>query len=444
MARPLLALLVVAAAFGWSSSAHAGAIPWCGSGEPTADLPDAVSAFEWHIVYAFPSDGVDRFAAYAPHLAGDAASVSNWWLTQDFTRRPRFDLVDAPGCPSEPYGRVDISLLRLPRAGPEYTFREMVRDVRAASFGSPDKAYLVYYDGTLHPGDEFGVCGQGGTDSRAFAYTIVYLQSCEQSFSDDVRAMIATHEMVHGLGAVESAAPHSCESGHVCDNPGDLMKSTFTGDDALARLTLDVGRDDYYGHGGNWTDTQDSELLYRLDTSLDPAPELANLTATSTGTLVRASWTAAAPRFRVYDVDGSLVRDDASSTITTNGDIGETLTWTIRSANDGGFLSSPATLRFKVGFGIVDAAGGLLRDTVPPEQVRGLRASRSKSLVLLRWAAVADPIGLKGYRVAAPGRKAVIVSATSARLAVRGKPVSVAAVDRAGNVGPSATVRAPR
>jgi hypothetical protein len=436
--------MVVAAAFAWSSSAHAGPIPWCGSGEPTTDLPDAVSAFEWHIVYAFPSDGVDRFASYAPHFAGDAATLSNWWLTQDSTRRPRFDLVDSPGCTSEPYGRVDISLLRLPRAGSEYTFREIVRDVRAASFGSPDKGYLVYYDGTLHPGEEFGVCGQGGTDSRAFAYTVVYLQSCEQSFSDDVRVMVATHEMVHGLGAVDSAAPHSCESGHVCDSPADLMKSVFTDGDALARMTLDVGRDDYYGHSGNWTDTQDSELLYRLDASLDPAPEIASLTATGTGTLVRVSWTAAAPRFRVYDVDGALVRDDSSSILTTSGGLGETLTWTIRSANDAGFLSRPATLRFKVGFGIVDAAGTLLRDTVPPAAVRGLRATRSGPLVLVRWAAVADPIGLKGYRVSATGLKTVVVSTTTARLAVRGKTVAVAAVDRAGNVGPAATVRAPR
>jgi hypothetical protein len=444
MARPLLALVVVAAAFAWTSPAHAGPIPWCGSGEPTTDLPDAVSAFEWHIVYALPSDGVDRFASYAPRFAGDVATLSNWWLTQDSTRSPRFDLVAAPGCSSEPYGRVDISLLRLPRASSEYSFREIVGDVRAADFDSPDKAYLVYYDGTLHPGEEFGLCGQGGTDSRAFAYAVLYLQSCAQSFNDDVRVMIATHEMVHGLGAVESSAPHACDSGHVCDSSGDLMKAVFSPGDALARLTLDVGRDDYYGHGGSWRDTQDSELLYRLDASLDPAPEIVNLTATSTGTLVQVNWTSAAVRFRVYDEDGGLFRDDASSTITANGEIGETLTWTVRSVNGAGFLSRPAAIRFKVGYGIVDAAGALLRDTVAPAQVRGLRASRSGAQVLLRWAAVTDPIGLKGYRVSAPGLRPIVVRVTTARLAARGKTVTVAAVDEAGNVGPAATVRSPR
>src|SRR5947207_2431588 len=112
MARPLLALAVVAAAFACASTAKAGPIPWCGAGEPTSDLPDTVSALEWHIAYAVPSDGVDRFGSYAPRLAGAVATLSNWWLSQDSMRRPRFDLVDAPGCGSEPYGRVDISLVR--------------------------------------------------------------------------------------------------------------------------------------------------------------------------------------------------------------------------------------------------------------------------------------------------------------------------------------------
>ena len=33
----------------------------------------------------------------------------------------------------------------------------------------------------------------------------------------------------------------------------------------LASFQLDVGRNDYYGHGGSWVDTQDSLWLQRLD-----------------------------------------------------------------------------------------------------------------------------------------------------------------------------------
>jgi hypothetical protein len=448
---PVLALGIVAAALACASPAHAGSIPWCGSGEPTADVADAVSAFEWHLVYAMPSDGVDRFGSYAPRLAGDVATLSNWWLAQDSTRRPRFDLVDAPGCPSEPYGRVDISLLRLPRASAAYSFRELVLDVVAAGFVSPDKAYLVYYDGTLHPGVEYGVCGQGGMSSRALAYALVYLQSCGQSLSDDVRVTVAAHEMIHGLGAVPDSAPHICESGHVCDSPSDLMKPSLAYGDNLGRMSLDVGRDDYYGHGGGWWDVQDSKLLYRLDAALDPAPEIANLTATNVGSLVRAQWSAATSqpgvRYRVYDEQGRLVRDEASATIVADSAVGETLAWTVRSVNDGGFLSRPATLRFKVGYGVVDAAGVLLRDTVAPEQPSGLRATRSGSQVVLRWAAVTDLLGLRGFRISGPRLKTIVVPGTSVRLALaqaRGKTLSVEAVDQAGNTGPPATVRIPR
>jgi hypothetical protein len=37
------------------------------------------------------------------------------------------------------------------------------------------------------------------------------------------------------------------------------------GGDPLASKLLDPGRDDYYGHPGSWTDTQDSAWLVRLD-----------------------------------------------------------------------------------------------------------------------------------------------------------------------------------
>jgi hypothetical protein len=452
--RPLLlaAVVIAAAALGSASPARAGALPWCGSGEPTADVADAVSAFEWHVVYAMPSDGVDRFGGYAPRFAGDFAAISNWWLVQDSTRRPRFDLFDAPGCSSEPYGRIDISLLRLPKPANGYSFSGIVADVKAAGFKNPDKGYLVYYDGTLHAGDEWGLCGQGGTDNQAFAYAVVYLQSCAQSYSDDTRALVAAHEMEHGMGAVQSQAPHLCSSGHVCDSPGDLMKASFGPGDSLSSLVLDVGRDDYYAHKGSWWDARNSGLLYDLDQSLDPAPEIANLTATSIGSAVRVDWAPSVSQpnlsYRLYDEQGNLVNGNVTSTtITATGEPGAILSWTIRAGNAGRFLSKPATLRFKVGYGVVDAAGTLLHDTVPPGNVAGLSARRSGAKVVLRWQAVTDPIGLSGYRITAPHLRPVVVRTPTASLplaGVRGKTLSVAAVDLAGNVGTAATVRAPR
>jgi hypothetical protein len=196
---------------------------------------------------------------------------------------------------------------------------------------------------------------------------------------------------------------------------------------------------------------QDSGLLYKLDQTLDPIPALADLTATNIGSIVRVDWAStwsagALPKwYRVYDAAGDLIRDDQNTTLTSSGDVGQTLTWTVRGWDARGFMSPPATIRFKVGYGIVDAAGALVKDTVRPGDILNLRATRSgKKQALLRWSAVTDPIGLKGYRVSAPGMRTIVVRTPSTKVNVRGKTVTVAAVDAAGNVGVSATVRTPR
>ena len=421
-------------------------MPWCGTGEPTADVADAVSAFEWHVVYALPDGSADRFAEFAPRFAGDAAAVSGWWVGEDSTRRPRYDLIAAPSCAGE-YGRLDLSFVRVP-AGTS-NFEDIVAAVRAAGFADPDKGYLVYFDGSPHVGDEFGVCGESRLDKVAFAYSVVYLQTCNQQSDDAARAMLAAHEMTHGMGAVPSAAPHSCDSGHVCDSPNDLMKAVFDEGDSLATMTLDVGRDDYYGHSGNWWDVRDSGLLYDLDLPLTPAPDIVDLTATDTYGVVRVDWAPSTQQpnlyYRVYDANGLVTNDDQETTeITTSGTLGQILTWTIRAVNAGGFLSVPATLHYKVGYGIVDATGALVRDTVKPAAVSHLRVSVVGKTVVLRWVKVADPIGLRGYRVTVPGLRAVVATGTTAsfpRARVRGKTVSVAALDRSGNVGPAATAQ---
>ena len=229
------------------------------------------------------------------------------------------------------------------------------------------------------------------------------------------------------------------------------MKAVLGSSDTLGGLTLDVGRDDYYGHSGSWSDVRRSGLLYDLDQSLAPAPEIVGLTALGTGSSVRIVWapSAIAPGlgYRIYDEQGHLLSRQTSSQATDSGTIGEVQVRTVRAVNAFGFLSTPATIRFKFGYGVVDAAGTLLKDTVAPNAVARVHATISGSHVVLRWPAVSDPIGLRGYRVSASGLRPLLVTGTSARLPlarVRGKLVSVAAVDRAGNVGAKASVRVRR
>src|SRR5258707_158820 len=138
-AAGLLAAFAVATTLALATAARAASAAWCGAGEPTTEVADTVSAFEWHVVYALPDGGVD-----------------------------------APTCANE-YGRIDISLVHVP-AGVT-TFAGITGAVRAAGFEDPDKGYLVYFDGSPHIGTVFGVCGEGGVDDVAFAYAIVFLQT---------------------------------------------------------------------------------------------------------------------------------------------------------------------------------------------------------------------------------------------------------------------------
>lgn len=435
--RRLLLVLAVAAAGVVATQARAGGpIAWCGAGEPTADQPDTVSAIAWHVVYAVPSDGVDRFAQYAPRLAGDAAAMSAWWLGQDPTRRPRFDLLDAPACGSE-YGRVDVSFLRLPSADGAATSSQILAEVTAAGFDHGDKGYLVYVDGVPNAASESDVCGVGESRAGALAYAVVYLGACGASLGDDARQFVATHEVLHGLGAVADGAPHACEDGHVCDSPDDVMKAFYDPGDSLATAVLDVGRDDYYGHPGSWWDTRDSLLLYHLDATGPPPPPIGGLTVTSHGSNVEVQWSlpAADLAFLVY-APGRRVREVDLPGLAVQGRTGQTLEWTIRSLDATGRLGAPTTLRFRVGYGVVDAAGRLVRDTVAPAAVQGLRATVAGGRVVLRWRRVADVLGLRGYRVAPLGLAARFVHGTTVTLplaAVRGRLVEVSAVDEAGN-----------
>ena len=51
------------------------------------------------------------------------------------------------------------------------------------------------------------------------------------------------HEVLHTMGFVPACAPHHTRSGHVSDDPRDLM---YAGDEPWRPSVLDVGQDDYY------------------------------------------------------------------------------------------------------------------------------------------------------------------------------------------------------
>ena len=236
------------------------ATAWCGQAAQTDRVPNAVAGNPIHWVYVIPSDGADALAAVAGVMQADAEQIDGWWRGQDPTRTPRNDVAGF-SCGSQ----LDITTVRTSRSSSQLMplagrFAAIVDSLEQAGLRSPFAKYIAYFDAPL---SDANVCGQGASDSSGFGVAVVYYRACAGVST----AAVAAHEFLHTIGAVPRSAPNECNgesSGHACDAEDDLMYPTVRGD-ALVSKVLDAGRDDYYGHAGGWTDTQDSPWLVRLD-----------------------------------------------------------------------------------------------------------------------------------------------------------------------------------
>jgi hypothetical protein len=449
--KRLLVGLAALAALGAAPPADASTpTPWCGTASSRVDrLPDATPGYAVHVVYARPPGGPDRFGEIAPRIVGDVAAIDAWWRSQDATRSPRFDLF--PVACSTAFGALDITNVELPRSfdGIAGAFNEIRLQLASdLGFDESEKAYLVYYDGPTAQSGPAQVCGQGAKPGSpaSSGIAIVYLDSCGATTGDALRPVVAVHEFVHTLGAVSGAAPHSCNDGHVCDFPLDLLAASLSGEELEAHV-LDAGRDDYYGHSGAWTDVQDSLFLERLDSPDRSAPTTpaAPVVKDDPSGLVAFSWRASSDDvgpvvYRLYE-NGRFAREVTGSSALLSPPDGDTGSYSVRARDGVGHLSPAVLVRFKVGFGVVDEQGRLLRDTVRPPAIRTIAVRRTTKTAVLSWAAVRDPGGLRNYRIKI-GARTLFVSkpaVTITRATLR-TAVSVAAVDRAGNVGPTTTV----
>jgi hypothetical protein len=448
--KALLAAAVVVVALGVAPGAGASTpVPWCGVPDSSDRLPDATPGFAVHVMYVRPPDVPDRIALWAPRIVGDVAAIDAWWRSQDPTRALRFDLFSL-GCATT-LGQLDISGVLVEQGiGDLPTAFSTLRFVLAGrGFIKPEKTYLVYYDGPVGQPDGGEICGAGDTPAAGLpGIAVVFLAACEAESGDTLRPVVAIHELVHALNAVAGAAPHHCDFGHVCDDPDDVLNATLTGK-ALEQHVLDRGRDDYYNHSGTWPDVRDSRFLERLDSPdrTPPSPP-AGLTATDGAApgLVRISWKPS--RDDVGPVTYRVYQDDrfVSSTTSTSTLLGiaesDTSSYEVRASDPVGHLSQPAAIRYRLGVGVVDARGRLVRDTVRPPAVQGVVVQKTSRTVVLSWPAVRDPGGVRHYRVTLVGTRTFRVTqprVTLVRAELQGA-VSLAAIDRGGNVGPTTVV----
>jgi len=468
----------------WSAPANAGvAVPvtWCGGSEQTnVERADVVNGLQIHIVYAYASDTPNRFPALANGIATDIAAIAAWFQLQDPTRVLRFDLAEFLNC-AEPsiYGTLDITVVQLPRAGAEYqanatTVTRVSDDLNAMGYGHPDKKTLVYYDG---PFDNPTNCGKGVTgqiDGGKNGYAVIFLAACSANVGTGIGdvALTVAHELIHALNALpvpfpSPGPPNVCgvsqggaeDLGHPCDSATDIMFPTGSPADKFSTQVLDLNRDDYYGHQGAWWDVRNSLFLIRLD-STDAAaptgPAAKRVTATSVKRIVTFKWPKAGGGgllgYRVY-TNGNLFQTSNDKFYTTKKrkiTIGDKrivprpkriMELGVRAIDKSGNLGPLETIRFRVGVGIVNAKGKLIKDTVPPSSPKLKQSQVLASGIQIRWNKAVDIGGkVKSYRLERNKRSFIVVPASTRSFIVpfdkaRGT-WTVRAIDKAKNLSP--------
>lgn len=208
----------------------------------TRDRPDDFFGPQIHVVYALPSDledvNLDRYG----DIERSMEAIQNW-LSEEIGYRLRLDTYG---------GKLEVSFVPLPFAdGDPQTgpFILALGNAVAAAIGySPNKLYAIYYAGRAA-----GSCGSAEVGG-AYAAVYVHREGCSDRSPGLDREVASTyegvmvHELLHSFGAASSCAADEGGGAHVQDDPRDLMYAGAEhepGTDAV----IDVGRDDYFGHG---------------------------------------------------------------------------------------------------------------------------------------------------------------------------------------------------
>lgn len=193
------------------------------------------------VVYVAAPPGSD-FDALTADAALHEAELAIGWIEQQtgrrFRRGPGFaEIVEVTGSAESWLGDADDAYLR-------------IHDAVTARVG-PTVFPLVLADVTTdHERAPRRTCGIGGPDG-----IVLLLGNCA---GDDLRrsavwpstaSWTIAHELLHGLGAARDCAPHSTGDGHVDDDPWDILSADRPASAIGRAVTLDVGRDDYFGHG---------------------------------------------------------------------------------------------------------------------------------------------------------------------------------------------------
>lgn len=209
---------------------------------PSATTPVASSPSPaFALVYLYPA-GSQPVAGRTDAIAHEALVVDSWYAGQLNGRSPRF-AVDATGVPTVAVVPSDLDPAAL--AARADVVGELVAGWRSSGLISANAVPVVYVEGK-----QAKEMACGWTSHGRSTYIVVPMDNCDIHPQTDSRfpygaTYLLAHEMLHALGAVSDAAPHYDGTGHVNDDPRDLIYFGQTRRD-WANLTIDPGHDDYY------------------------------------------------------------------------------------------------------------------------------------------------------------------------------------------------------
>ena len=184
--------------------------------------------------------------------------VAAWFGDQLNGRSPRCG-VDAVGAPTVAVvvSGLDPSAL----AGSADVVGALAAAWRSSGLIAVNAVPVVYVEGK-----QAQEMACGWTSHGRSTYVVIPMDNCDIHPQNDSRfpygaTYLLAHEMLHALGAVSDSAPHYDGSGHVNDDPRDLIYFGQSRRD-WANLTIDPGHDDYYLTGrGDLANIESSALL---------------------------------------------------------------------------------------------------------------------------------------------------------------------------------------
>lgn len=217
----------------------------------SSDRPDDSANYQVHVMYVLPSDGQDDALDTSGTIATSVSAFNTWLGQQTGGPRLRLDTYQ---------GALDVTFFRLSRGDSEirargaYVRDEIEAELKAAGFDQRNKILAVYYGG----GSTYACGGGAWPPSLVGTVAAAYLRGTPPGATPcDSNALASTpsqpgyfefamlHEIMHTIGFVAACAPYHTQSGHVSDDPHDLM---YAGPLPWEPSVLDSGRNDYYRH----------------------------------------------------------------------------------------------------------------------------------------------------------------------------------------------------